>query len=101
MKYRSRADIIATILQGTAGGATRTRLMYKAYLSYTQVKEYVEFLQARALITSPDETQTLHLTEKGLNLLHLYNEIGEYTSLGEKGVVHVPQRDLQRLEVLQ
>jgi predicted transcriptional regulator len=100
MKYRSRTDIIATILQGTVGGSTRTRLMYKACLSYAQVKEYVEFLQARALITVPDETQTLHLTEKGLNLLRLYNEIGEYISLGEKGVVHAPQRD-QHIEALQ
>jgi predicted transcriptional regulator len=74
--------------------------MYKAYLSYSQVKEYVVYLQARGLVTYPDETQTLHLTEKGLNLLHLYSEIGEYVSLGEKGVVPALQKN-QHIGALQ
>ncbi|WP_323444712.1 winged helix-turn-helix domain-containing protein [Candidatus Nitrososphaera gargensis] len=34
MKYRSRTEITAQILEAACGGATKTRIMYKAYLSY-------------------------------------------------------------------
>ncbi|HXV46905.1 MAG TPA: winged helix-turn-helix domain-containing protein [Nitrososphaera sp.] len=29
MKYRSRTDIVATILDAANGGSTKTRIMYK------------------------------------------------------------------------
>jgi predicted transcriptional regulator len=47
MKYRSRTDIIAMILQAAMPGATKTRLMYSAFLSYAQIQEYVQFLTER------------------------------------------------------
>ncbi len=44
MKYRSRSNIIRDILDAANGGrATRTRIMYKTYLSYGQIKEYLSF----------------------------------------------------------
>jgi len=45
LKYRSRTDIIAQILEGATQGSTKTRLMYGAYISYAQVQEYLAFLQ--------------------------------------------------------
>ncbi|MGA9172279.1 MAG: winged helix-turn-helix domain-containing protein, partial [Nitrososphaeraceae archaeon] len=40
MKYRSRTDIVGLILEAAnGGGATKTRIMYKAFLSYAQLKE--------------------------------------------------------------
>jgi predicted transcriptional regulator len=50
MKYRSRSDIITAILESTRSGATKTKIMYKAYLSYTQVVGYLNFLQENDLI---------------------------------------------------
>jgi len=47
VKYRSRTDIIAMILQAVINGATKTRIMYGAYLSYAQVKEYLSFMIGR------------------------------------------------------
>jgi len=42
MKYRSRNHIISEILDAANGGnATKTKLMYKAYLSFGQIKEYL------------------------------------------------------------
>jgi predicted transcriptional regulator len=40
MKYRNRTDIIAMILQAAMKGATKTRLIHSAYLSYAQVLVY-------------------------------------------------------------
>jgi predicted transcriptional regulator len=34
MKYRSRTEIVAMILDAANGGATKTKIMYKAFLSY-------------------------------------------------------------------
>ena len=41
MKYRSRTDIVSQILEAANGGATKTKIMYEAYLSYAQPKEYL------------------------------------------------------------
>lgn len=77
MKYRSRSQIIAMVLQAADKGATKTRIMYDAYLSYAQVKEYLEFLQSKGLLLYEEETTRYHLTEKGLRFLRLFDEISE------------------------
>lgn len=81
MKYRSRTDIIAMILQAAMNGATKTRLMYSAYLSYAQVQEYLAFLTDRKLISFEDGSQEYKLTEQGLRFLRVYDEISEIVSL--------------------
>ena len=81
MKYRSRADIIANVLTAAMTGATKTRLMYAAYLSYIQLTEYLTFLQEKGLIIREAETQTYKLTEKGLHFLHIYEQISELISV--------------------
>ncbi len=50
MKYRSRTDIVATILETADGGATKTKIMYSAYLSYAQLKEYLSMLLENELL---------------------------------------------------
>ena len=32
MKYHSRTDIVSQIIEAANGGATKTKIMYKAYL---------------------------------------------------------------------
>jgi predicted transcriptional regulator len=81
MKYRNRTDIIAMILQASMNGATMTRLMYSAYLSYTQVQEYLKYLTERRLISFEDGTHAYTLTEQGLHFLRVYDEINEIVSL--------------------
>ena len=44
MIYRSRTEIVAMILDSANGGATKTKIMYKAFLSYNQLKEYLTML---------------------------------------------------------
>jgi predicted transcriptional regulator len=42
MKNRSKTDIIASILEVIKeGGSKRGKIMYGAYLSYTQLNEYL------------------------------------------------------------
>ncbi|HEY6658310.1 MAG TPA: winged helix-turn-helix domain-containing protein, partial [Nitrososphaeraceae archaeon] len=39
MKYRSRTEIVSNILDAANGGTTKTKIMYKAFISYNQLKE--------------------------------------------------------------
>ncbi len=77
MKYRSRTEIVSMILEAANGGATKTRIMYKAFLSYAQLKEYLSVLIENNLLEYLEGTQTYKTTEKGFNLLRMHNEIGE------------------------
>ena len=79
MKYRSRSDITAMILESARTGATKTKIMYKAYLSYAQVIEYLKHLQQNDLLAYEDGTQLYRPTEKGLKYLNLTNELSEMT----------------------
>ncbi len=98
MKYRSRTDIVAQILEAAnegidgdgRGGATKTKIMYKAYLSYAQLKEYLAVLVESGLLqvvengsTTSNNNQTYYRTaEKGWQFLKLYNSIGELANSG-------------------
>lgn len=77
MKYRSRTEIISMILEAANGGATKTKIMYKAFLSYAQLKEYLSVLIENNLIEYLEGTQTYKTSEKGFNLLKMHIEIGE------------------------
>ena len=77
MKNRSRTEIVGNILDAANGGATKTKIMYKAYLSYAQLKEYLSVLIENNLLEYLEGTQTYKTTEKGLNFLKMNNEIEE------------------------
>ena len=77
MKYRSRTEIVGNILDASNGRATKTKIMYKAFLSYVQLKEYLSVLIENNLIEYLDGTRTFKTTEKGLNYLKMQNEMGE------------------------
>lgn len=76
MKYRSRNNIIRDILDAASdGGVTRTKIMYKAYLRFGQLKEYLSVLTDNGLLSYDTHTQTFKITEKGLRLLDAYNQM--------------------------
>ena len=76
MKYRSRTEIVCNILDAANGRATKTKIMYKAFLSYAQLKEYLSVLIENNLIEYLEGTHQFKTTEKGLNYLKMHNEIG-------------------------
>ena len=77
MKYRSRTEIVSMILEAANGSATKTKIMYKAFLSYAQLKEYLSVLIENNLLEYLEGTQSYKTTEKGLNFLKMHNEISE------------------------
>ena len=81
MKYRSRSDIVGLILEAANGGATKTKIMYKAFLSYAQLKEYLTVLLANGLLEYEEGRQFFRTTEKGVRLLQMYNQFDEIMSI--------------------
>ena len=79
MRHRSRTDIISEILNAAneRSGAGRTRIMYKAFLSYAQLKEYLAVLTQSGLLRYDEDAQTFKTTQKGLRFLNTCNRIGE------------------------
>ena len=79
MKYRSRSEIVRSILEAAnAGeGASRTRLMYKSYLAYNQLKDYLAHLRDNNLIDYEVGMRCYRITEKGIQLLRLQNKLEE------------------------
>src|ERR1041385_3321594 len=78
-KYRSRDEIIGSILQYATAeeGITKTRIMYNSFLSYSQLKEYIDHLIRNKLLSYSKESKRFKITGKGLKYLELYSEIHE------------------------
>ena len=77
MKYRSRTEIVSMILEAGNGAATKTRIMYKAFLSFAQLREYLSLLMENNLLEYLEGAKIYKTTEKGLNFLKMHNEISE------------------------
>jgi predicted transcriptional regulator len=90
MLGRHRTEIIAQILEvvndgssssgGGGEGVTRTKIMYKAFLSYAQLKEYLAILTHNGLLSFDVSTQTFKTTEKGLRFLKAYGQLDQLTN---------------------
>jgi len=82
MKYRSRTEIVGLILEAAnGGGATKTKIMYKAFLSFAQLREYLTMLQDNGLIEYEGGKQAYRTTEKGMKLLEVYEKMSELVPL--------------------
>ena len=85
MQYRSRIEIVAHILRAVNGsrGTTRTAIMYKAFPTYAQMKEYLSLLTESDLLQYVEATHTFKITEKGLRFLKIFSEIDQ--AMNEEG----------------
>jgi predicted transcriptional regulator len=77
-------DIISKILQVANGGITKTKLMYHAFLSYTQLQDYLMVLTQNDLISYDLNTRTFKTTEKGLRFIEIYNQMDELIKAAEE-----------------
>jgi predicted transcriptional regulator len=79
------------ISESDTKGATRTSIMYKAFLSHAQLKEYLSFLLVNGLVEEiPQQIKTsvsgeklvYKISEKGLRFLQISQEFESLISLG-------------------
>ena len=62
------------ILEAANSGTTKTKIMYRPFLSYAQLKEYLSVLQDNRLLAYEPQSQKLRTTAKGLKFLQLNNQ---------------------------
>lgn len=82
MVLRDYQKLIAKILRSALGsqGITKTRVMYEVQLSFTRVKEYLQYLQQFELVSYDEQNRVFRTTMKEEKLLKLYNEMTDLTS---------------------
>ena len=76
-RYRNRIDIIAQLLDAASSPTTKTRMMYKAMLSYEQLKEYLLMLTENDLIGYDKPSQRFTATDKGFQFLKTYEDLSK------------------------
>ena len=81
---RSRIEIIYGMLHTISGKGGRikpTHLMYKANLSHTQMKQYLDELMAKALVAEEtvgkEGRKMLAITDKGISFINQFNQMKE------------------------
>lgn len=83
MLGRHRTEIIAQILEvvneGSDDGVTKTKIMYKAFLNYAQLKEYLTILTDNGLLSYDVGTQTFKTSKKALRFLKACNQLDQLT----------------------
>lgn len=79
MKYRSRTDIFASILQSANDpkGVGITTIMYKSFLSHYQLKKYLSIMLENGLLKFEENEHLYNITEKGLRFLQLFSNINK------------------------
>ncbi|MGH9934352.1 MAG: winged helix-turn-helix domain-containing protein [Nitrososphaerales archaeon] len=74
-KKRRSEEIIAAILDTAKNGATKTRIMYVAYLSFSQLQKYMKYTMENRLIDlDPNEKKYL-TTDRGFEFLRRFEEV--------------------------
>ena len=91
MKYRSRTEIAAQILEVASAGTTKTKIMYRAFLSYGQLKDYLGILLENGLLNLDQNKQTYKTTEKGKKFVQIYNQMDELATLGIESETSAPR----------
>jgi predicted transcriptional regulator len=79
-RYRSRSDIVATILQSAAQyrqGVGLTKMMYISFLSYLQADKYMQALTENTLLVFDDGQRKYKITAKGHQYLELYRTMDD------------------------
>jgi predicted transcriptional regulator len=76
-KRRDKIHIIANILEIATDGALKTQIMYKANLSFTQLKTYLKFMLKIKLLSTKilDKREIYSITSKGKVFLQNYYEM--------------------------
>jgi predicted transcriptional regulator len=90
MRHRCRIEIISLILKAASeDGATRSKIMYDAFLSYNHLTPLLTFLAERGFLSYHLDTRTFKTTEKGLRFLEIYNQISDMMKTHRQGYHHL------------
>ena len=73
MKRRSKFDIVIAILDVVSGGATKTKIVYKANLNFNLATRYLDFLLEKGLVRT--NSNRYEITKEGKTFLEKAKEL--------------------------
>jgi predicted transcriptional regulator len=79
LKHRTKEEITALILEAIThtNRATQTIIMYKAYLTHVQLKQFLSSLMEKGLIEYHRLERIYTITDKGMHFLEVYNQLNQ------------------------
>ena len=100
MKHRSKEEISALILEAIVNThrPTQTMIMYKAYLTHVQLKEFLASLMEQGLIEYNKLERIYTITEKGMHFLEVYNR---FNQLRTNSILNTMATELQTVGTTQ
>ena len=76
MKYPSRNDIVANILESASEmPVSKTRLMHMTFMEYGQLNTYVVMLIKNDLLSFDSRNHQFFITDKGQRFLEYYSSL--------------------------
>ena len=85
-RRRSNIEIIAEMLKVGENGAGKTKIMYNANMSYSQIQKYLGFLMSQGFVDKMEmgnPSVTYQVTESGLKLLESISGLMEMLGLDD------------------
>ncbi len=100
MKHRSKEEITALVLEAIVNTdrPTQTMIMYKAYLTHVQLKEFLASLMEQGIIEYNKLERIYTITEKGMHFLEVYNQ---FNQLQPSNTLNSTSTELQTMEAMQ
>jgi len=81
-KNRNRFEISQAILEVAREGAGKTRIMYRANLSFKLLEDYLAVLVRSGLLKVKEGERRVYMTsEKGLQFLREFEDLEQHTAL--------------------
>ncbi|MGA7042932.1 MAG: winged helix-turn-helix domain-containing protein, partial [Nitrososphaeraceae archaeon] len=70
MTTRNTDQTVTSILCAAVDGITKTKIMYKAFITYDQLNDYLSLLLEKGLIEYTEGERLYRTTPKGVDFLH-------------------------------
>jgi predicted transcriptional regulator len=90
MRNRQKDEIMRDVLCSSQGGAGITKIMFHAYLTHSQAKEYTDMLMKNNLLEQDVESGSLRqyrTTPKGMEYLAVAENISDMLSIETRRAV--------------
>jgi len=77
LKYISSADISSEILKIAEKGVSKTKIMYGAYLSFAQLKEYLKLIVDNGMLALDEKNTLCKTTDVGRTFIKTYERVDQ------------------------
>lgn len=75
--HQSKTELATYVLEVADDGATKTKIMYRTFLSYAQLKEYLLMLTQNGLLAHDIKEEMYRTTNNGIKFIESSRELDD------------------------